>query len=56
LNGRYRFVEPDLRLELQRLLDEVLHQVLRENLREATYVEDVLLGVERRELPAEFRQ
>jgi hypothetical protein len=39
-----------------RLLGEVLHEVLRQHLREAGDVEDVLLRVERGELPAELRE
>src|SRR5207244_3999375 len=42
----------DGRLELERLLRHPLHQGLRQDLGEAGDVEDVLLGIERRELPA----
>ena len=43
-------------MELPRLLGELPHEVLREHLREAGDVEDVLLGIQRRELSAELRQ
>jgi hypothetical protein len=39
-------------LELSRLLQERVHEVLREDLREARHVEDVLLGVQSGELAA----
>ena len=44
------------RAELARLRGELDHQVLRENLREATDVEDVLLGIQRFQLSAELGQ
>ena len=42
--------------ELRRLLGELPHEVLGQHLREAGHVEDVLLGIERRELSAQLRQ
>jgi hypothetical protein len=41
-------------VELVYLLPERLDQVLGQNLRESTDIEDVFLGVERRELAAEL--
>ena len=43
-------------LELERLLGQRAHEILRQDLRKAADVEDVLLGIEGGELPAELRQ
>ena len=47
-------VEMGLEVELLRLLLERLDQIFGQNLRESAHVEDVFLGVERRELAAEL--
>ncbi len=49
-------VEHHLGLELHGLLDHVLGKVLRQNLRDAADVEDVLLGIEGGQLPAQLRE
>src|SRR3954462_13841900 len=49
-------VEVRLVVELRCLLDQRLHQILRQNLRETSDVEDVLLGIERGELSAQLRK
>src|SRR5438094_7018447 len=46
----------DRLLEAPRLLDERTHQILREHLRNAGHVEDVLLGIQRRELSTGVRK
>src|SRR5207249_1381258 len=52
LQADHLLSEMDRGLELERLLGHPLHEVLGEHLGEAGDVEDVLLGIERRELPA----
>ena len=49
-------VEVRLEVELSRLLDQRVNQILGQNPGESADVEDVLLGVKRRELPAQLRQ
>ena len=46
----------DRLVELARLLGQRLHEILRQHLRKAGDVEDVLLGIQRGELAAELRQ
>ena len=48
--------EMDRLLEASRLFDERSHEILREHLRYAGDVEDVLLGIQSRELPAGVRK
>src|SRR3954451_13356393 len=43
-------------MELRCLLHQRLHQILRQNLREPSNIEDVFLGIERGELSAQLRQ
>src|SRR5438105_3076133 len=56
LQPRHVLIQECRKLELRGLLRERLDQVLRENLRVARYIEDVLLGVQRRQLAAELRE
>src|SRR4029077_18315494 len=56
LEGRDVLVQVRLERKLRRLLDERVDQILRQDLRESPGIEDVLLGVERGELPAQLRQ
>jgi len=54
--GDHALVEVHRRPKLRGLLSERLNQVFGQNLRESGDVEDVLLGVKRRELAAKLRQ
>src|SRR6266566_6054793 len=49
-------IEVRLEMELRCLFDERVHHVLGQNLGEAADIEDVFLGVQRRELTAQLRQ
>ena len=49
------FFQADRRLKLHRLLDQVVDEVLGLDLRKAGHIVDVLLGIQRRKLPAELR-
>ena len=56
LQRRNVLIEVRLEVKLRRLLNQRVHQVLGQDFGESTHVEDVFLGVKRRQLPAELRQ
>ena len=49
-------LEPDICAELESLLDHAVPEVAREDAWQAAHVVDVLLGVQRHQLPAQLRQ
>src|SRR5262249_46663590 len=56
LETHHALAEVNRLLELARLLGERLHEIFREDFGKARDVEDVFLGVQRRQLTAELRQ
>ena len=52
----HAFTEVRLRAELRRLRRELIHEILRQDLRKSTDVEDVFLGIQCLELAAELRK
>src|SRR5690349_21509358 len=56
LEADHVLAEVDRLAELRLLFGELLHEILGEDLRKTGDVEDVFLGVQRRELSAELRQ